>query len=162
LKYTDRMDPEKYIVSGTVRSYNPNNPVTLLLMQGNEVKHTTIIAAEAGNGRHEQSFTFKYVEPGTYTLVITKAAHLKFTVHNVVVGEEDLDLTQDGREAVRLISMTCGDINGDGQINSGDMLILLSNYLQLGEKILADLNGDGQVNSSDLLILLGNYLSISL
>jgi len=147
-------------VFGTVRSYNPNNPVTLQLLQNNEVKHTTTITAEAGGVRRDQDFTFVGVEPGTYSLVITKTAHLKFTVHNVVVGENDLDLTQDDREAVRLMTLICGDINRDGQINSSDLLILLGSYLEIGENLLADLNGDGQVNSSDLLILLGNYLEL--
>ena len=180
-------------VSGKVRSHNPNNPVTLQLKQGNEVKYTTTIAAEPGSGateylnrssfgqntfsppgekvippnndevlkqlrpgQRDQDFTFENVEAGIYTLVITKAAHLKFTVQNVVVRDRDLDLRQDTRLPERIITLLTGDLNGDGQINSGDLLILLGSYLETGENLLADLNGDGQVNSSDLLILLEN------
>jgi len=154
--------PQKsgYSVSGVVRSYDPKSPVTLHLIQGDNIVNTTTIAYEPGSGQHDQSFTFESIDPGTYTLVITKEVHLKYTVHNVVVNYADLDLTQDPREKVQLISLISGDLNGDGQINSGDLLILLSNYLELGEDILADLNGDGQVNSSDMLILLGNYLEL--
>ena len=68
-----------YSVSGTVRSYNPNNRVTLELIQDDTVKCRSTIDAEAGSGQRDQSFTFVGVEPGTYTLVVTKAAHLKST-----------------------------------------------------------------------------------
>jgi len=149
-----------YTVSGKIRSYNPKSRIDLQLFDGIVEKYKTTIEPEPGSGQKEQPFTFKDVKPGTYTLVITKTAHLKFTVNKVIVGEGDLDLQQDPREAVKLITLISGDLNGDGQINSGDLLILLSYYLELGEKILADLNGDGQVNSSDLLILLGNYLEL--
>ena len=158
--FPQRPRPQIYAVTGRVRSHNPNNPVTLQLMQNNEIKYSTTIAAEPGTGRRDQNFTFEDVLPGTYTLVITKSAHLKFTVHNVVVRDSNLDLRQDAREEVRLITLVPGDLNADGQINSCDLIVLLGSYLQVGENLLADLNGDGQVNSSDLRILLRNYLAV--
>ena len=100
------------------------------------------------------------MEPGRYTLVVSKSAHLRFTINNIVVENEDIDLRQSDRNEVRLIRLICGDLNGDGKIDSGDLSMLLGSYLKLGENILADLNGDGQVNSCDLLILLANYLKL--
>ena len=40
--------------------------------------------------------------------------------------------------------------------------MLLGSFLELGDNLLTDLNGDRQVNSSDLLILLGNYLELDI
>ena len=154
-------DSSSVAVTGKVRSFNPKNETIIQLLLDDEVMYDMIIPAEiVDSGQQEQEFAFFGIAPGTYTLVITKKAHLKFTVHNVVVGDDDLDLTQDDREAVKLMTLICGDLNSDGQINSYDLLILLSNYLEQGENLPADLNGDGQVNSSDLLILLGNYLEL--
>ena len=53
-----------------------------------------------------------------------------------------------------------GDINGDGQIDSIDLNILISNYGKSGDAISdrrADLNGDNQVDSIDLNLLISNY-----
>ena len=145
-------------VSGKVRSYNPNNPVTLQLMQDNEVKHRAAIAAEAGSGQRDQDFTFENVEPGTYMLVITKDAHTKFTVQTIVVSDGDLDLTLDSRPEVQLITLLCGDINKDGFINVNDLNEIWSarNYNKAkadADNPLCDLNGDGFINVNDLNII---------
>ena len=49
-----------------------------------------------------------------------------------------------------------GDVNGDGIVNTEDLLLLLGAW---GEcpGCPEDLNGDGVVNTEDLLILLGNW-----
>ena len=57
---------------------------------------------------------------------------------------------------------TCkmGDINCDGQVDSIDLNILISNYGKSGDQISdprADLNNDGQVDSIDLNLLISNY-----
>ena len=144
-------------VSGVIRSYNPKNPTLIRLMQGDtEVRRTTIAPVD-GTGQVEQTFTIEGVPPGTYTLVITKPAHLSFTVKNIVVGDENLDLKQDVREAVRLMTLLCGDVNGDGFINVNDVNIIWSS-LNYGKSVaeaanpLADLNGDGLINVNDLNI----------
>jgi hypothetical protein len=46
-----------------------------------------------------------------------------------------------------------GDLNGDGEVDGGDLGILLSQFNSTG---VADLNGDGTVNGADLGLLL-NY-----
>jgi len=98
------------------------------------------------------------VAPGTYDLVISKAAHTKFTVQNVVVEDEDLDLLMSSRPETQLISLRCGDINGDGLINDADLTVLWrqGNYNKKAaeaENDLCDLNGDGLINDADLTIL---------
>ena len=153
-------------VSGKITSYNPNNPTTVQLMQGGTVKYTATIAATTGSGQKEQSFSFPAVTKGTYDLVVTKPGHLKYTVKDVVVGDAAIDLTAHGNAAIRNITLLCGDINGDGTINSKDLNEIWSpaNYLKnvtdADVNPLADLNGDGTINSKDLNIVwkAENYL----
>ena len=48
-----------------------------------------------------------------------------------------------------------GDINGDGDVNTEDLLILLGEWGKTNSP--ADLNYDGVVNVPDLLILLAHW-----
>ena len=59
--------------------------------------------------------------------------------------------------------LACGDVNGDGQVNSTDALIILSfdanvpispNFLNLINNGCGDVNSDGKTNSTDALIVL--------
>ena len=153
-------------VSGKITSYNPNNPTTVELMQNGAVKYTATIAAASGEGQVTQSFSFPTVAAGTYDLVVTKSAHLKYTVKNVTVGNAPLDLTVHGNAAIRNIMLPAGDVNGDGTINSKDLNEIWSpaNYLKnttdAGVNPFTDLNGDGTINSKDLNIVwkAENYL----
>ena len=145
-------------VSGKVKSYNPNNATTIQLMQGGKEQYKTTIAAASGSGQVTQDFSFNAVAPGTYDLVVTKSAHLTYTVKNVVVGDTDLDLTKHSK-AYQTITLLCGDIDGNGFINSTDLGIILKgqNYgkstATAGDKA-ADLDGNGFINSTDLGIVL--------
>jgi hypothetical protein len=47
-----------------------------------------------------------------------------------------------------------GDLNGDDEVNTADLLILLANWGTSGD---GDINNDGTVNTSDLLILLAAW-----
>ncbi len=52
---------------------------------------------------------------------------------------------------------TCvADLDGDGDVDSGDLAILLGNWgPNAGHP--ADFNGDGMVNAADLAVLLGTW-----
>jgi hypothetical protein len=137
-------------VTGTVASYNPGAATTLKLLQGETEVGLAIIEPAAGTGEAEQAFAFEGVAPGTYTLVVTKPGHAKYTVHNIVVGETDADLA--------LIALPCGDVNGDGNINGNDLTELwkAANYNKQADDAdnpLCDLTGDGNINGTDLTIL---------
>jgi len=148
-------------VSGLVDSYNLNNVTTLKLFN-NTHEYPVTIAATTGIGLQRQTFNFTDVEPGTYTLEITKTGHIKFTVMGIVVRYENVDLTSDRRLTARdpsgAILLLCGDINNDGVINQDDLnlLWLPANYnksVSSGVDERCDLNGDGVVNQDDLNIL---------
>lgn len=49
-----------------------------------------------------------------------------------------------------------GDFNFDGQINTEDILILLGQWLCVGNCV-ADMNADGAVDTTDVLLLLGTF-----
>ena len=149
-------------VSGTVKSYNPNNATTIQLMQGGEEKYSTTIAAESGSGQVTQDFSFSTVAAGTYDLVITKGGHLTYTVTGVVVGSSDLDLTTNSKEYISTMTLLAGDINGDGKINNLDYAIVMNpanfnkSYSSPSDvgNVLADLNGDGKINNLDYALIL--------
>ncbi|MFM9957224.1 MAG: dockerin type I repeat-containing protein [Phycisphaerales bacterium] len=50
-----------------------------------------------------------------------------------------------------------GDLNGDGQRNTADLVIFLGDFGTGGPGILADLNNDGSVNTIDLTQFLGKF-----
>jgi len=137
-------------LTGTIASYNPNTPATARLMLDGEIKHETDTETKSGAGQTEQSFKFENVASGTYTLVITKPGHTSYTVREITIGTEDIDLGT--------MTLRCGDINGDNMINDADLAILWlsANYnkstAQAANK-LCDLNGDGMINDADLAIL---------
>ena len=156
-------------VKGKVVSCNGNNDFTVTLYQAGSDTVVGTPLTVSGNGTvgsTEQEFTIPNVAPGTYDLVVTKDAHLKYTVKNVVVETTDIDLTAMTEKPFSTITLPAGDVNGDGTINSKDLNEIWSpaNYLKsttaAGVDPLADLNGDGTVNSKDLNIvwLAENYL----
>ena len=149
-------------VSGTVKSYNPNNATTIQLMQGGTEKYRTTIDPTTGSGQKEQSFSFPAVARDTYDLVVTKDGHLSYTVKDVVVGDTALDLTTHTNAAISAITLLCGDIVKNGYIDFADYQELLSpaNYgkktTDTGVNALADLNGNGYIDFADYQILLSS------
>ena len=150
---------EGVTVSGKLISYNPNYDVSVRLMQGDTEMYTAAVTAPtAASGQAEQSFSFASVAMGTYDLVVVKAAHLTYTVKNVVVGDMALDLTKLTDEPYQTITMLCGDINGDGSINVTDLNEVwdaanFNKNVGAATNKLTDINGDGSVNVTDLNVI---------
>ena len=149
-------------VKGKVVSCNGNNDFTVTLYKAGSDMVVGTPLTVSGNGTvgsTEQEFTIPNVAPGEYDLVVTKSAHLKYTVKNVTVGNAPLDLTTMTGKAYQTITLLCGDIDGNGFINSTDLGIILKgqNYgkstATAGDKA-ADLDGNGFINSTDLGIVL--------
>ena len=146
-------------VYGKVQSYNPNAAATVKLVQNGAVKYTVTTATSSGSGQTTKTFRILNVTPGRYDLVVSKPGHLTYTVTGVVVGDGPLDLTTMTGKAYQTITLLCGDIDGNGFINSTDLGIILKgqNYgkstATAGDKA-ADLDGNGFINSTDLGIVL--------
>lgn len=151
-------------VSGEVKSYNPNNATTIQLYEAGHAgeekykKYETSIAAATGSGQVTQDFTFPTVAPGIYDLVVTKAAHLTYTIKNVVVDDTPLDLTWNSNAAISTMTLLCGDIDGNEKVNAADLNIVwnAANFNKAvadANNQLTDVNGDGKVNAADLNIV---------
>lgn len=156
--YTFKVGAPGVTVSGQVKSYNPNKAAAVELKQGGITMYSATIAATTGSGQVTQSFSIEGVTAGTYDLVVTKAGNLTYTITGVVVGNTALDLTANANAAIRTITLLCGDINDDGNINVTDLNTVwnAANYNKAASAAnndLTDLNGDGNVNVSDLNIL---------
>lgn len=149
-------------VSGQVRSYNPGNATTIQLKQGDTVIHETTITKTTGSSQVTQDFNLDTVAAGTYDLVVTKDAHLTYTVKDVKVEGTDLDLTTMTEKPFSTITLLCGDIDGDGWIDFSDYQELLksTNYGKqtsaVGVNKIADLDGDTWIDFSDYQILLSS------
>lgn len=147
-------------VSGQVTSYNPQVETVIQLMQDGAEKYRTTIAAEtSGSGQKTQTFSIAEVAAGTYDLIVSKTGHLTYTIKDVVVGTEALDLTANANAAISAITLLAGDLNGDGFINAKDRTALYKELNKSGtdiDNVLADMNGDNYVNAKDRTILSKN------
>ena len=144
-----------------MKSENPNREAVAVLRQEGEAKYeTSVSGGEAGE------FRFGEVAVGVYDLVITKEGHLSFVITGLTVGEGEVDLSESVQEAIRDITLVCGDVTGSGAVNSDDLNQVWSsdNYLKSaadpGVDAAADVNGDGKINSDDLNLIwkTENYL----
>ena len=147
-------------VKGKVASYNGSHDLTVTLYQADSetVVGTLTVSGNEASRSTEQEFTIPNVPAGTYDLVVTKKAHLKYTVKNVVVETTDIDLTAHTDPAIRTITLLVGDVNGDGQINVTDLNIVwdAANFNKNVSAVtnkLTDINGDDNVNVTDLNIV---------
>lgn len=54
---------------------------------------------------------------------------------------------------------TIGDMDGDGQVNGSDLLVLLANWgtCDPGSRCSGDIDSSGEIDGSDLLLLLSNW-----
>ena len=152
--------PSGTTVTGTVKAYNKNYaPVVKLYVDGVEKYTVTPDEATASGSQYIWTFTFEGVAEGEYDLVVTKEAHLTYTVTGVDVNGETVDLNTHTNTAVSMMNMLCGALDNDSMINNMDLYILLD-ILNYGmpsadaQNEKTDLNGDGLVNNMDLYILL--------
>ena len=157
---------DKAFITGEVLSYNPKVDTTITLYEAGsftEVVATTMIEALAeGSGQINQMFWLDDVSVGIYDLVVTKGGHLSYTITNIVVDEEDVDLTLNTTKAYSTIVLPAGDVNNDGRINVNDVTYLLIEYNKAPTVWpYADIDGSGTVNVQDITYLLVNYNKVN-
>ena len=145
-------------LKGRVTAYNPKTPTKLDLLDNGEVKYTIEIAATEDAGAVDAYFEFADIEAGTYDLVVTKLAHLPYTVCGITVGDAEVDLCSHTNAEISAINLISGDVNGDGCIDLKDVTLLTSSntygktYDEADTKS-ADVNGDGRFDLKDLTII---------
>lgn len=153
--------PAGTTVSGTVKAYNSGSaPVVKLYADGVEKYTAQIGAASASGNQYTWSFTFADVAMGYYDLVVTKDGHLTYTIEDVLVTGQTLDLTANANAAISTISMLAGNMNGDTAINNSDLILFRAQFGKTGNNItnpLANINGDSAVNNSDLIIFRSSF-----
>ena len=64
-----------------------------------------------------------------------------------------------GGNAFAASCSTTGDLDGDGQVNGSDLLVLLANWgvCNAGSRCSGDIDTSGEVDGTDLLLLLSNW-----
>jgi len=139
-------------------AYDTDTPALLKLYQGGVVKYSKACSATGSGGLAANVVQFTDVAAGTYDLVISKSGCLNYTVQNVVVPAEGLDLTSHSNPAVSDIQLLCGDVNGDGKINESDVSVIryssnINKQIAEVANQLTDVNGDGKVNESDVSVV---------
>lgn len=147
-------------VSGQVTSYNGKNGFTVTLYEAGTktVKHTATISGTGTSGQVTQDFNLDTVAAGTYDLVVTKDAHLTYTVKKVKVEGTDLDLTAMTEKPFSTITLLAGDVNGDGSINESDVSVIrqagnINKAASAASNPKTDVNGDGSINESDVSVV---------
>ena len=178
----DPGEPETFKITGRVSSYNSKNETVIKLYKAGhageesalvkdaKIAIDTDASAKAGDSV-EQVFVINGVANGEYDLVISKTAHLSYTVKGIKVDNNDVDLTAHANAAIQTITLPAGNVTSSGSegealINSDDLNFIWrpQNYLKkasdAGVESIADINGDGEINSDDLNIIWrpANYL----
>lgn len=139
--------PAGFRVSGSVTSYlDANGKVSIELFEGENASasYSTEITGNTG------TYSIEGVEPGTYTMKVSKAGHATFE-ETVVVS--DADITKD------VTLYRYGDVDGDEQITSYDASLILQYVVgNIGENdlviIVADVDDDKQITSYDASLIL--------
>ncbi|MBQ3125859.1 MAG: hypothetical protein IJC15_02210, partial [Clostridia bacterium] len=106
------------VLTGSFTSYDPDAPAKIELIQnGMIVMNQYVCSSGISGGQATQNFTFTITTSGTYDLRIIKGGHLTATVTGITV---------DGTSNVTLdpITLSAGDLNGDGVINVADVALL--------------------------------------
>ncbi len=130
-------------VGGTAASFGSEDDVLFIdfiLAGSTEKSYSAILTGTKGD------FVVENVEPGTYTMRVTKNNHVT-REYEIVVADEDV--VQNVK--IHLI----GDINGDGKVNTVD--VARANAQARGVSALVDyefacvdINADGRVNTVDV------------
>lgn len=147
-------------ISGQIQSYNPKNDITVEIKNGSDVIADAVIAGQTtGSGQKTQAFSIEAVPEGTYDLVVTKAGHLTYTIKDIIVGNEDIDLAAATDKSYQTITLLAGDVNGDSRINAKDRTALKKELNKSADEVtnrLVDINGDSVVNAKDRTVMKRN------
>lgn len=139
----DILERSTVVVGGTIKSYLDFTEIITveLYRAGSDTPAYTTTT-----GGQDAIYSFGAVEPGEYILKVSKADHV---TREYAVTADSTDITLD------LKIHLCGDINGDGRVNTADVGRANAhakrvNPLEGYEFACADVNNDGRVNTADV------------
>ena len=156
------LTPEDFAGMGAIQlqitSYDTGSWTLISLYQNGEQKKLTPKSGTQTGQLVTNVFEITNVEPGIYDLVVSKSGCLDYTIKNVVVPADGVDLTGHSNPAVSDIQLLCGDVNGDGKINESDVSVIryssnINKQIAEVANQLTDVNGDGKVNESDVSVV---------
>lgn len=136
LGWVNKTEAEGFTVSGTITS-DSSKPATITFTPA-EGEAIEVTSDETG------AYTAE-VPAGTYTFVVTKAAHLSYTKNELVVSA---DATQDA-------TILGGDVDDNGNINISDLNVVLADFGT--STASSDIDGNDTINIGDLNIVLSNF-----
>ncbi len=135
-------------VSGTVKSFDDeidnSDVITFEFFVNGQTEPVYTFTAE-GSGVVE--YEFDDINPGTYTVKVSKASHATRT-YTVYVHEN-------GLEAFKFEIQLLGDVTGDGKVNTVDVARINAHARHIStivgySMLCADINGDGKINTVDV------------
>ena len=117
------------------------------ILEGNLVKLNAVsLAGESKGNGTLATLTFEVIAVQASTLTLSDVLFTNSTGETFAPQIENAEIT----EPTKLK----GDVNGDGQVNIADLVLVASNLGKTGQNA-ADVNGDGQVNIADLVLVAG-------
>lgn len=134
------------IDADTGTAIDGHEDVTLIAAGAADVDGSNVTA-----GTHTYDFTISGIANGTYILVLRKDAHLDLVIENLVVNDGAVNLDP--------VTLTVGDIDGNGSINLEDrnQVTFSTNFSKSitddGVNGLTDLDGNGSINLEDANII---------
>ena len=156
------MTPDSSSGTGTIQlkvtSYGTAASTVVGLYQNGALKKSTMKPGTQTGQLTSNVITVTNVTPGVYDLVVSKSGCLDYTIKNVVVTSDCVDLTSHSDPAVKNITLLAGDVDGDGNINESDVSVIryasnINKTASSAANPLADVDGDGNVNESDVSIV---------
>ena len=141
-----------------VTIYDTSASIVVGLYQNSSLKKSTMKLGTQTGQLTSKVFQVTNVTPGVYDLVVSKSGCLDYTIKNVVVTADGVDLTSHSDPAVKNITLLAGDVDGDGNINESDVSVIryasnINKTASSAANPLADVDGDGNVNESDVSIV---------
>ena len=117
------------------------------ILEGNFVKlNAASVAGESKGNGPLATLTFEVIAVKASTLTLSDVLLSNSTGETFAPQIENAEIT----EPTKLK----GDVNGDGQVNIADLVLVASNLGQTGSNV-ADVNTDGVVNIADLVLVAG-------
>lgn len=156
------LTPDSSSGTGTIQlkvtSYGTAASTVVGLYQNGALKKSTMKPGTQTGQLTSNVITVTNVTPGVYDLVVSKSGCLDYTIKNVVVTSDGVDLTSHSDPAVKNITLLAGDVDGDGNINESDVSVIryasnINKTASSAANPLADVDGDGNVNESDVSIV---------